>query len=746
MKKASSILWFVLIVLCYLFAPKNALAVLCCTDSACADSEFCSGENCSDPYNEIRGTCTANTCGSCQDAINHTCVDNDDYCGTGCRQCTVTCHDQDSYCAAPTSQCSAGQCVVPPSGGGGNFDCGDGVTGEGCAYDVMCELECDSENNSCQNIFTGSGCVGTDCRISGCPSNITCAPGFDTSCSQVKCDGTTGDCYSECTPCPPPPPPPPAQVPNCDSLDGPTKIELGSVGSYSANFTSPAGNLSGAINSGQNGIFSPVAEWSPSTTTPISGTSGSLSYVWTPTAIGTYNVFCRARNGDIAECRGNQLYVDRPPIYLCAGPTTTKIVNVCDPNIWSYGDCVGSPASRIGTNGCGGQQSSMCHATINARAVRVASGATDCTSVDYLDGTQHEFTISSASQPSALTQSGSSYVQFTGDTVYGGNYTLNSTVPSGYTFVYSCWTKDKNAPLSATAVSASTTVSKPIDDETLTWDMAYTYSGPWFQTQGGSVHAQGNLKSTIPIGTPQQVFNKDGSAPYPGLVTYGTAGSCDFNGDNTCGGETIGGNNVISSTNWLANQPHTSVHYYDYFYNRLGAPAGVAGGTLSSELTSQLTPYYYTSDVTIDTVNWSVGDGETIIVLVNGNLTIKKNITITGTGFVAFIVNGTITIDPSVGTDSLVNNTPQIQGIYIATNADKTGTFITGASTSGTERLVLKGSFIADTFLLQRDLDMIAEGDNVVASAELFIYDPNLFIHMPESMKNIPVTWEEVAP
>lgn len=71
----------------------------------------------------------------------------------------------------------------------------------------------------------------------------------------------------------------------------------------------------------------------------------------------------------------------------------------------------------------------------------------------------------------------------------------------------------------------------------------------------------------------------------------------------------------------------------------------VGATTLSNELTSQSDPYYIEGDLTID-APWSIGTGESVVVLVNGNLNINEAINTTGTGFVAFIVNGNITNNP----------------------------------------------------------------------------------------------------
>lgn len=112
-------------------------------------------------------------------------------------------------------------------------------------------------------------------------------------------------------------------VPNCTNLTGPTTLTVGQKGTYAADFSSPQGNLGGEIFAGQNG----TGIWYPGNK-GISGNSGSLSFDWTPTAAGTYDVLCRAWNDGIAECRGKSNYVDAPPRYACAGPNSSMTVTV----------------------------------------------------------------------------------------------------------------------------------------------------------------------------------------------------------------------------------------------------------------------------------------------------------------------------------------------------------------------------------------------------------------------------------
>jgi len=242
----------------------------------------------------------------------------------------------------------------------------------------------------------------------------------------------------------------------------------------------------------------------------------------------------------------------------------------------------------------------------------------------------------------------------------------------------------------------------------------------------------GNLISLIPsLASPRQ-FNLVGSGGYPGLVSYGAA--YDFDADTA-----RNGSDLVSSTNWLAQGTVSSTNWYEYFKNRFGLANATTNDNASLDLgalgkpSSRENPYYFVGDVTT-AGDWSVGDGESIIVVVDGTLTINGSITTSGSGFIAFIVKRNISIASSVGTTAS-STTSVIDGVYVAGE-----TFLTG---SGSERFVGKGIFVASVFDLQRDL---GDTDNQNYAAELFQYDPALFLNLPGSMKEHSVTWQEVAP
>lgn len=273
------------------------------------------------------------------------------------------------------------------------------------------------------------------------------------------------------------------------------------------------------------------------------------------------------------------------------------------------------------------------------------------------------------------------------------------------------------------------------------FDVAYAPLGPWFQAQGGDVYSANSILSAIGANANPKFFNLNATGNFTdGVVTYGgSPTSFDF------ASGTGNGAALVSNDGWLVNDSkNASMNFYNYFYSKLGSPASASAGLNQAALTdpgtNSTTPYYLTGDVTTSG-NWTVGNGESEIFLINGNLNINGKINITGNGFVMFIVNGNITVADAVGSAWNDPVSPaDVEGIYLAN-----GSFNTGYSTiAGARRLVGKGVFIADSFNFNRDL--VTAGHNDDTSAELFIFNPKLVLEMPDALNAFGVTWQEVAP
>ena len=141
----------------------------------------------------------------------------------------------------------------------------------------------------------------------------------------------------------------------------------------------------------------------------------------------------------------------------------------------------------------------------------------------------------------------------------------------------------------------------------------------------------------------------------------------------------------------------------------------------------------------------TVESGQKRIIFVNGDLrfTGTPNILeVADGGFIAFIVSGAITADTGVGnpvgsyvTMSPVPSGNNLEGIFISD-----GTF--GTNAGGNRQVVVRGTVLAGNFSMARNLGAF----NANYPAAIFIHSPRLILDMPDSMKDIPLLWEEIAP
>ncbi|MCI0552986.1 MAG: hypothetical protein L0287_18715, partial [Anaerolineae bacterium] len=185
---------------------------------------------------------------------------------------------------------------------------------------------------------------------------------------------------------------------------------------------------------------------------------------------------------------------------------------------------------------------------------------TSCTAIravpqtdSQIDGSTHQFTVSSASNPPVQTQSNANYVTF--GSIVAGSYTLVTTLPSGdWVLARSCWSSSGGSQGEGSSYNLTA-------NETLVWDIGYTLRTAWVQTENGNVYASGTLRSYIPESTTERLFTLagDGSA---GVITYGVAYDFDANsGEN--------GEAYISTDRWNVNAIRTNVDYYDFFIEDL---------------------------------------------------------------------------------------------------------------------------------------------------------------------------------
>jgi hypothetical protein len=194
----------------------------------------------------------------------------------------------------------------------------------------------------------------------------------------------------------------------------------------------------------------------------------------------------------------------------------------------------------------------------------------------------------------------------------------------------------------------------------------------------------------------------------------------------------------ISDTRWSALSGYQGQTMdYRFFASKMGVTGGSADNFTGDELTKPTSgEEFYLSvpsggTATLDN-SWSVSDSESYVVFVNGNLRITNNVTVGDNGgFLAFIVNGGISVAPTV---------TNMQGIYVMDES-----FTTESAGAGSDiPLVTEGMIVTwQGVSLNRDL---GGETNYNTPAEQFGYRPDLLVNMPEEMKSFALRWQEVAP
>ncbi len=121
--------------------------------------------------------------------------------------------------------------------------------------------------------------------------------------------------------------------PNCTIFNGPSSLIVGQPGAFSATVVSSTipnmhvlGDIAvSAIQTSDSSKWVFVHDWESS-----NFNVATITKTWTPTAPGTYKVFCRAANASEpwAECRGGTGYASGSPVFDCIEPSSIKEVTV----------------------------------------------------------------------------------------------------------------------------------------------------------------------------------------------------------------------------------------------------------------------------------------------------------------------------------------------------------------------------------------------------------------------------------
>ncbi len=335
----------------------------------------------------------------------------------------------------------------------------------------------------------------------------------------------------------------------------------------------------------------------------------------------------------------------------------------------------------------------------------------------------------------------------------------------------------------------------------------------WFQTFGASAFARNSITSIVPFTTCEA---KTGEcqpaifAPRPTLTSGLTSGFALLGNTNhlqLLSDENAGLSTRFQNLHWAGKRPINQNQdafglglnadsyslSYNYFYtladngSTIRGPLTQAQTNLATWRTngwisgSQVTDYFLVNEsLTLDENDgFFVNNGESVVVFVNGNLTINNasgadNSKITSVarktsansgGFLAFIVSGNIIINSNVGKiidpnqdfiQPVTYANSHLEGVYVANGTitvnSQGNDYLNGGYPD--RKLIVAGTVTGLTDIdLNRRADNLADPttayykiQNSYQALENFIYRADLLINFPEELTSSVINWQEVAP
>ncbi len=273
---------------------------------------------------------------------------------------------------------------------------------------------------------------------------------------------------------------------------------------------------------------------------------------------------------------------------------------------------------------------------------------------------------------------------------------------------------------------------------------------PWYQTMGGDIGAM-NGSGTALTDAISAPCKEPGCLPYLALP-LGTNPS-------STGALLTSTSSVVNMlTGSIAKAPEARRvklpnplvcrENYDYFYRLFSM--GLTPNSDFVNPANAILPavplngvaYYYGGGATLTvSTAWNIKAGESKVVFVKGDLSIKNTITVAKGGFLAFIVSGNIIVDPSVGTlDHSSTTNGQVQGVYISNQMIQV---LPQGVNIPDKKLVAEGTFAAcNGIQIKRDFYGV---DNNRYPGALFVYRPDFVLNTPAKMKESNYIWQEVA-
>ncbi|HEX9007925.1 MAG TPA: hypothetical protein VF837_01560 [Patescibacteria group bacterium] len=562
-------------------------------------------------------------------------------------------------------------------------------------------------------------------------------------------------------------------IPNCSNLSGPTEVQVGSVGNFSADFSSPMGSLKGDI------YRTDLTAGNDILTNTIAGNSGSLTGGWTPvsTEKGNKTVYCRAWNDSKSECRDPAFPTSPWPLAQCAGPTTS--FNTCienftapaDPVVgnsyvtgWStWSTCDNGPGvnthtrfrTRTCTEDCLGVTNNCanyfagncvgggCTVAGNTQTQRencsgVVQGhlydASDCASGCSCGAASSpiinsSFTVSGANSwsitpnPLTLGLDANGFYNFTAFLGNSGNtftFDFSNLVAAG--LIGDAVPKANCNEATPTLLGCDTGYvgAQPCRTDTADFGFYRKYGG-WWQVTGGSIHANTTIQSKIPASltlVSDQRLIKPDSYGRDGIITYGTSVN-------------LGTNPNVQNTYSLSNRRFQQT-YQGLTYNYAFFDTKFKANTFTEWASGNTPPAYsdpsgngymlirYTGAGPLTINAFSVLSGQKYVILIPQSVTVSGNITVASGGFLAILSNQDIHFGTGV---SIAHGWYLTDGKIVT---DSTGVETTDKQFHG------EGSFVAlNGFSFNRDRGVL---NNKTPSQE-FIYRGDLITNNPSIFK-----------
>lgn len=284
-------------------------------------------------------------------------------------------------------------------------------------------------------------------------------------------------------------------------------------------------------------------------------------------------------------------------------------------------------------------------------------------------------------------------------------------------------------------------------------------SGSWWQVKGGLVGS--NLSDGLAIESNVPIYSCQPPECDPSLMSTDETGSEESVGYvltmggslKVNGGVTSGDTNIFS----IGTGQTRYYEYFDFFFRETDfglLPIDDFLTTYNDAIKPTYNPtdieYYRSGDLTIQTP-WHVFSGEQYVIFVKGDLYLMDGngsndqlIQVDHGGFLAFIVEGDIIVDESLGNATLTDTTANVEGVYIANGQISIES--RGVSGGGDDRFIGEGTFVGwGGINLERNFDDGAGRDleNEDKPVEQFIYRPDFMINLPEVLRSSPTIWQQ---